>query len=100
VTLSPTAPQEHLQSVEFNCPSGALWPQASAQAGSVAYGRRSSSCAVEGQPPKSLPEGAAFFEPANTKIVHFDNASSRDPATFVAFYLLGKDDQKLIEMFE
>jgi quercetin dioxygenase-like cupin family protein len=55
---------------------------------------------IEGQPPKSLPEGSAFFEPAHTKIVHFDNASSTDPATFVAFYLLGKDDQKLIEMLE
>ena len=55
---------------------------------------------VEGQPPKSLPEGSAFFEPANTKIVHFDNASPRAPATFIAFYLLGNDDQKLIEMLE
>jgi quercetin dioxygenase-like cupin family protein len=55
---------------------------------------------VEGQPPKLLPEGGAFFEPANTKIMHFDNASPRDPATFIAFYLLGKDDQKLIELLE
>jgi quercetin dioxygenase-like cupin family protein len=55
---------------------------------------------VEGQPPQLLPEGSAFFEPANSKIVHFDNASPRDPATFIAFYLLGKDDQKLIKMLE
>jgi len=55
---------------------------------------------VDGEPAKSLPEGSAFFEPANTKIVHFDNASPQDPATFIAFYLLGKDDQKLIEMLE
>lgn len=54
----------------------------------------------EGQPPKSLPEGSVFFERANSKILHFDNASPRDPATFIAFYLLGKDDQKLIEMLE
>lgn len=32
---------------------------------------------VEGQPPKSLAGGSAFFEPANSKIVHFDNASPR-----------------------
>jgi quercetin dioxygenase-like cupin family protein len=55
---------------------------------------------VEGEPPKSLSEGDAWFEPAGSKIVHFDNASSRDPATFIAFYLLDKDDQKLIEMLE
>lgn len=55
---------------------------------------------VEGQPPMSLSEGDAWFEPADSKIVHFDNASSQDPATFIAFYLLGKDDQKLIEMLE
>jgi hypothetical protein len=47
-----------------------------------------------------LPEGSAFLEPVNSKIVHFDNASSREPATFIAFYLLGEDDQKLIEMLE
>jgi hypothetical protein len=36
-----------------------------------------------------LPEDSAFFEPANGKIVQFDNASPQDPATFIAFYLLG-----------
>jgi quercetin dioxygenase-like cupin family protein len=55
---------------------------------------------VEGNPPKLLPAGSAFFEPADSKIVRFDNASPQDPATFIAFYLLGKDDQKLIEMLE
>jgi quercetin dioxygenase-like cupin family protein len=55
---------------------------------------------VEGQPPKSLSAGDAWFEPPGGKILHFDNASSQDPATFIAFYLLGKDDRKLIEMLE
>jgi quercetin dioxygenase-like cupin family protein len=55
---------------------------------------------VEGQPPKSLSAGDAWFEPASGKILHFDNASSQDPATFIAFYLLGKDDRTLIEMLE
>jgi quercetin dioxygenase-like cupin family protein len=55
---------------------------------------------VEGKPPRALSEGDAWFEPANSKIVHFDNASSREPATFIAFYLLGKDDRNLIEMLE
>jgi quercetin dioxygenase-like cupin family protein len=55
---------------------------------------------IEGRPAESLQAGSAFFEPANVKIPHFDNASSQEPAEFVAFYLLGKDDQKLIEMLE
>lgn len=55
---------------------------------------------IEGGPVTSLHAGSVFFEPANIKIVHFDNASPQEPATFVAFYLLGKDDQKLIEMLE
>ena len=55
---------------------------------------------IEGEQAKSLSNGSAFFEPANTKIVHFDNASPRDPATFIAVYLLGRDDQKLIEMLD
>lgn len=55
---------------------------------------------VEGQPPKSLSAGDAWFEPAGGKILHFDNTSSQEPATFIAFYLLGKDDRNLIEMLE
>ena len=55
---------------------------------------------IEGGPPEFLHAGGAFFEPANIEIAHFDNASPQEPATFVAFYLLGKDDQELIEMLE
>jgi quercetin dioxygenase-like cupin family protein len=55
---------------------------------------------VDGQPAQLLTEGSAFFEPAGAKIVQFDNASSDAPATFVAFYLLGPEDQKIIEMLQ
>lgn len=54
---------------------------------------------IEGEPEKLLPAGAAFFEPANTRITHFDNATDR-PATFIAFYLLSAGDHELIEMLE
>jgi quercetin dioxygenase-like cupin family protein len=53
---------------------------------------------VDSEAPQTLPAGSAFFEPADTKIAHFDNASAEAPATFVAFYLLGTNDHKLIEM--
>jgi quercetin dioxygenase-like cupin family protein len=53
---------------------------------------------IEGQPVQTLPRGSAFFEPANTRIAHFDNLSPRAPAKFIAFYLLGTDDRELIEM--
>jgi quercetin dioxygenase-like cupin family protein len=55
---------------------------------------------VEGKTSQILNEGDAFFEPANCNVKHFDNDSATEPATFIAFYLLGKDENKLIEMLE
>jgi quercetin dioxygenase-like cupin family protein len=50
----------------------------------------------DGQPVLELGPGDAFFEPAGAIIRRFDNLSGREPATFVAFYLLS-GDQPLIE---
>ncbi|MDP1602278.1 MAG: cupin domain-containing protein [Legionella sp.] len=55
---------------------------------------------VEGKKAKILHEGDAFFEPANVKILHFDNLSKRDGSSFIAFYLLGKTDKDLIKLLE
>jgi quercetin dioxygenase-like cupin family protein len=55
---------------------------------------------VEGQAPRVVTAGEAFFEPAHTTIRQFDNVSPREPAKFVAFYLLGTDEHQLIEMLE
>src|SRR5262244_3818038 len=55
---------------------------------------------IEGEPPRTLKEGDAFHEPAGARILHFDNASDRDPLTFIAFYLLGPDDRELITMLD
>ncbi|MDF1760017.1 MAG: cupin domain-containing protein [Coxiellaceae bacterium] len=55
---------------------------------------------VEGGEPKVLNKGDAFFEPANTNIVHFDNASDSEGASFIAFYLLDKTEDELITMHE
>lgn len=52
---------------------------------------------VEGEAEQVLPEGSAFFEPADTRILHFDNHSDTEPMVFVAFYLLN-GEQQLIEM--
>ena len=53
---------------------------------------------VEGAPAQLLPAGSTFFEPADARIAQFDNASAHEPARFIAFYLLGRDDRTLIEM--
>ena len=53
---------------------------------------------VDGEPQKTLHEGDAFFEPANRKMLHFDNASSTEPAVFITFYLLGAGESELIQM--
>jgi quercetin dioxygenase-like cupin family protein len=42
---------------------------------------------IEGQPAQSLPAGSTFYEPADTVIARFDNASQAEPMVFVAFYL-------------
>jgi quercetin dioxygenase-like cupin family protein len=52
---------------------------------------------VEGETVQELPEGSAFYEPADTVIVRFDNASGSEPMTFVAYYLLDGETE-LIHM--
>jgi quercetin dioxygenase-like cupin family protein len=51
---------------------------------------------VEGQAVQILKAGDAFFEPANTRIVHFD--ALERPVKFIAYYLMGKKDHELIRM--
>lgn len=53
---------------------------------------------IEGRPARTLRPGDAFFEPANLRIHSFDNASPREPATFVACYLLGAEEKEIIEI--
>ena len=55
---------------------------------------------LEGGPLLTLPAGSAFFEPANVRVLHFDNPSTQEPATFIAHYLLGGEDERLIEMLD
>jgi quercetin dioxygenase-like cupin family protein len=52
---------------------------------------------VDGEPEQTLPAGSAFYEPADTIIANFGNASDLEPMTFVAFYLLD-GEQELIRM--
>ena len=52
---------------------------------------------IEGETSQTLPVGSAFYEPADTNIANFGNASDSEPMTFVAFYLLN-GEQDLIRM--
>ena len=52
---------------------------------------------IEGQPARQLIEGEAFYEPADTVILRFDNASQTDSLTFIACYLLN-GQQELVHM--
>lgn len=52
---------------------------------------------IEGQPIESLPEGSAFYEPSETVITNFGNASDTEPMTFIAVYLFN-GQQELIQM--
>ncbi|UTX49775.1 cupin domain-containing protein [Chryseobacterium sp. MA9] len=42
---------------------------------------------IEGQESVILHQGDAFYEPKNTNILHFDNASAEKPLIFTAIYL-------------
>ena len=42
---------------------------------------------IEGKESVILHEGEAFYEPKNTTILHFDNASKDKPLVFTAIYL-------------
>ena len=53
---------------------------------------------IEGESARELQVGDAFFEPQHAVIAHFDNASNSEPARFIAFYLLGAGETRLIEM--
>jgi quercetin dioxygenase-like cupin family protein len=54
---------------------------------------------IEGEATQTLPAGSAFYEPAQTEIAIFSNASDSQPMTFIAFYLLD-GDQELIQMLD
>lgn len=53
---------------------------------------------VAGRPEVLLHAGEAFHEPRDARIPHFDNASDTEPAIFLACYLLGPDQDQVIEM--
>jgi quercetin dioxygenase-like cupin family protein len=53
---------------------------------------------VADEPETRLQAGDAFFEPAGVEVPHFDNASSTEPAVFLACYLLPPGEERLIEM--
>jgi hypothetical protein len=42
----------------------------------------------QAEPTRELLPGTTFFEPASARINRFDNLSTTEPATFVAYYLL------------
>ena len=51
---------------------------------------------IEGQDMVVLKEGDSFYEPRNTNILHFDNASKDEPVTFVAFYLKENNEVNMV----
>lgn len=53
---------------------------------------------VKGQAPLRLNPGDGFYEPADVTILRFDNASSVEPATMTAFYLVGDRSRPTIVM--
>lgn len=51
---------------------------------------------IKGEPAKTLKAGDPFYEPANTVVTHFDNASSTAPTKFVLNYLMDKEKEFII----
>ncbi len=51
---------------------------------------------VEGEKPKLLEEGDAFYEPAGPRILRFDNASATEEAIFIDFNLQQEDEPFIV----
>jgi len=54
---------------------------------------------VKGGPLQTLKAGDAFYEPANTEMLHFDNASAIEPLKFICFYLMD-EEKEVIKMLD
>ena len=52
---------------------------------------------IEGDTLRLAKAGEIVFEPANTNILRFENASTTEPLKFIPYYLLN-DETRLIEM--
>ncbi|HEU0095557.1 MAG TPA: cupin domain-containing protein [Rhizomicrobium sp.] len=53
---------------------------------------------IEGQPMRHYKTGDSIYEPANTRMAHFDNVSKTEPAVLIATYLAGPDDKTLVAL--
>jgi quercetin dioxygenase-like cupin family protein len=51
---------------------------------------------IAGAEEKTFKPGEVIYEPGNTTIEKFDNASSTEPAVFIADYLLSTGDKEII----
>lgn len=94
--LTPAAVQQFVKTVEIQeitFPAGQKAPKHLHPCPVVGYIKSGTVLfQIEGQAPLILKEGDSFYEPKNTNILHFDNASDKEPMTFVAFYL--KEEQE------
>ena len=52
---------------------------------------------IEGDTVRTVSAGEVIYEPANTPIAHYDNASQTEPLKFICYYLINKETV-LIEM--
>lgn len=50
---------------------------------------------IEGKDALILKEGDSFYEPKDTNILHFDNASKDESMTFIAFYLKESNEENV-----
>jgi quercetin dioxygenase-like cupin family protein len=54
---------------------------------------------IEGEQSQHLQVGDVFYEPADVRVSKFNNGGDT-PAKFVAFYLLGEDDNETVRILE
>ncbi|KQS31530.1 hypothetical protein ASG33_10800 [Dyadobacter sp. Leaf189] len=50
---------------------------------------------MEGEEKRIIEAGEAFYEPKDKAVLHFDNESSEQPLTFIAFYLKQADEESV-----
>jgi quercetin dioxygenase-like cupin family protein len=97
--LAPAKTVSHAEVVRLDFLPGMITPHHEHPVPVIGYVEQGAfDVQIEGQAMHRYKTGDSVYEPANTRIAHFDNVSKTEPAVLIATYLAGKGDKTLITL--
>ena len=97
--LDPAKTISHVEAVRLDFLPGMVTPLHLHPVPVITYVEKGSFLfQIEGQPVHHYKAGDSVYEPANVRILHYDNESRTEPAILIANYLAGPDDHSLITL--